>query len=282
MVISLRHFIITITSIFLSLGIGIFIGAIMDSQHLFIEQQKQLVSQIEDEFDSFKEKNYELLTEIESYKVEKEKERVFIKNVYNHLIKSTIDDLNVLIVNFSDEDNPIDIYNFMKDAKVRSVFYTKIDVTNKTYEDTILNDRKNIKEVSYNNNLELIKMDLNEVVHYFNREKNNGINKKNNSLDYIIIFDGIYNSDIKERKLERKSVVNMLSVLNTPIIVSEKTDSVHSYIGSYKKIGISSVDNINTYIGKISLLLLLNGDEGSYGEKDTADRLMPTDFSKLE
>ena len=43
----------------------------------------------------------------------------------------------------------------------------------------------------------------------------------------------------------------------------------------YQKQGISTVDNVDTIIGQISLALIMTGQEGNYGIKEGADALMP-------
>ncbi len=286
--ISLRHFIITITAIFLSLGIGIFIGAIMDSQHLFIEQQKQLVSQIEDEFDSFKEKNYQLLTEVENYKKEKERETIFINNVYNHLIENSLKGLNILIVNVSDEDILSDISSLLKEAGVNNVSYITINDMKEIDEygknDSIQREVKSSVEISYKNKAQIVKEDLHKVFTNKYEEDNNYLSENmsiniigeiNQSINYIILFDGNYKNHKKERDMVRKSVIGVLSETNIPLVTVEKSNAIYSLMPYYKKLGISTVDNIDTYIGKISMLMLMRENQGSYGENQTTNRLIP-------
>ena len=57
-----------------------------------------------------------------------------------------------------------------------------------------------------------------------------------------------------------------------PVVGIERTDQRPSRIAVYKENGISSVDSVDTQIGKVALALLLaGGPEGHYGLKSTAD-----------
>lgn len=70
---------------------------------------------------------------------------------------------------------------------------------------------------------------------------------------------------------------------NVPVVGVERTDERLSRIAVYKAKGISSVDSIDTNIGKVALAALLaGGPEGHYGLKRTAeDGTLPTPIEPL-
>lgn len=127
MVINMKYFIITIIAIFLSLSVGIVIGVVMDSQQLFINQQKQLVAQIEEEFYDFKQKNYQLTNRLESYQREKEKNDKFLNSIYDFLINDRLKGLNILLLKIYDNHNYTDVVNTLKKSGVNKVIQVTID-----------------------------------------------------------------------------------------------------------------------------------------------------------
>lgn len=52
---------------------------------------------------------------------------------------------------------------------------------------------------------------------------------------------------------------------------TEETSSVDAFEGH----GISSVDNVDSLAGRVALIFALDGTEGSFGVKESADRLLP-------
>jgi len=62
-----------------------------------------------------------------------------------------------------------------------------------------------------------------------------------------------------------------LASANAPAVGVEQTDAAHSAIAAYRKAGLSTVDDIDTAVGRLALVLLLDGaSPGQYGVKDSA------------
>jgi hypothetical protein len=61
-----------------------------------------------------------------------------------------------------------------------------------------------------------------------------------------------------------------------PAVGVETTRTTPSAIDAYRRSGLSSVDNLDTAVGRVALALLLAGArEGHYGVKDSADAVLP-------
>ena len=72
-----------------------------------------------------------------------------------------------------------------------------------------------------------------------------------------------------------KVIVEIAESYNIPVLGVEKLHVDFSYIPRYQTLGISTVDNVDTIIGQTSLVLVINGKEGHYGVKKSANSLMP-------
>jgi hypothetical protein len=60
------------------------------------------------------------------------------------------------------------------------------------------------------------------------------------------------------------------------VVGVERTDEEPSRIAVYRTRGFSSVDSVNTALGRVALAVLLaGGEEGHYGLKATADSAVP-------
>ena len=63
---------------------------------------------------------------------------------------------------------------------------------------------------------------------------------------------------------------------SVPVVGVERSDSDGSQIGFYDSQGLSAtVDSVDLMSGRVALAYALNGVEGDYGIKASADRLLP-------
>jgi hypothetical protein len=61
-----------------------------------------------------------------------------------------------------------------------------------------------------------------------------------------------------------------------PAVGVESTRATPSAVDTYRRSGLSSIDNVDSPVGRVALALLLaGGPEGHYGVKDTADEVLP-------
>lgn len=70
-------------------------------------------------------------------------------------------------------------------------------------------------------------------------------------------------------------LIDGLEAVGVSVVGVERSDEEASSVGAFEGHGISSVDNVETLAGQVALVFALAGAEGSFGVKDTADRLLP-------
>jgi hypothetical protein len=71
-------------------------------------------------------------------------------------------------------------------------------------------------------------------------------------------------------------VIAGATAVGVPVVGVEVSDTQPSQIPWYQSKGISSVDNLDTQAGQAALVYALAGDSGTFGEKSTADSLLPS------
>lgn len=288
MVINIKHFIITIIAIFLSLGIGIFVGVIIDSQQLFIEQQKVLVSEIEDEFDGFKQKNYELMSKLEEYKEENDRNDKFLDLVYYKLINESLVGSNIMVINLFSENDILDVKEALSNAGTNEIIEVNIynqseekvadmfkTMNNKSVNDVIMRDE--IKKINFEKIYSKISNKEYNMLPFYLKSIE-GFDYKGNmytDIDYVILVDNGFNIDNKYYKNARNKLIELINKNYIPIMVVEKSTEKTSSIPFYIELGISTVDNVDTKLGKIAMLGVLKGAKGHFGEKKTAEKLIP-------
>lgn len=84
-------------------------------------------------------------------------------------------------------------------------------------------------------------------------------------------------SDEQEAVLDRfeRGFARGLKATLVPAAGAERSTSAPSQVGWYEEQGLSSVDNADRTIGRAALVFALTGAKGSFGDKSTADGLLP-------
>ena len=100
---SMRFYIISIVSIFVALGIGIFIGFTMDTQEFVIEQQEIINEIIESQFETLINENKELKANVNTLESENEYKDEYINLSYESIIKGKLEGLKVGIIETSED-----------------------------------------------------------------------------------------------------------------------------------------------------------------------------------
>ena len=59
------------------------------------------------------------------------------------------------------------------------------------------------------------------------------------------------------------------------MVGTEPPDAPRSEIPLFQSVDVSSVDNLDSRIGQVSLVYVLSGEKGAFGVKPTADLLIP-------
>jgi copper transport outer membrane protein MctB len=71
------------------------------------------------------------------------------------------------------------------------------------------------------------------------------------------------------------SMLKGVTATHVPTVGVESTTTEPSSISFFQANGLSTVDDVDTTAGELALVYALMGDEGSFGVKSTADRLLP-------
>ena len=66
-----------------------------------------------------------------------------------------------------------------------------------------------------------------------------------------------------------------VTATRVPAVGVESTSTEPSSISFFGSNGLSSVDDIDLTAGELAMVGVLDGDEGAFGVKSTADRLLP-------
>lgn len=289
--INMRYFIVSLAAVFLALGIGIFIGFTVDGQEIFLNQQETLIDEMEYKFGEIRTENEELEENLNLKNQEIKNYEDFTNIIFPTLANSKLQNLNLAIIETNDDYIYNEIPSTIEKAggKVSLTLYIK-------------------KEFLLENSEK-----FNKVYNYFTKEKGEIVDKDNflaflsekvseailkqdtQTLEFlkkqdIIELKGEYTNNIdcfiiaggsasKEGLGMVKKVdiplIDKIKQYNISVIGVEQSNVKYSYMEQYKKQKISTIDNIDTLIGQYSLIEVIQGNDGNYGIKSSANLLVP-------
>lgn len=290
--INIKYYIISIAAIFISLGIGIFIGFNMNGQEIYLKQHQILVDSLENRFVEFKRDKENLEQNVRDLNIEKEKLSVFVGNIFYETVYNKLEGLNIAVIETTDRHFYDDINETLKLSGASIPIHVRYmdKIYNATEEQLQeINDltgavlEKNEDIINFINN-EIIKSfvskDINYVLNFLIDNEyiqyNYDFNElENSNIDSVVVTGGnAKNQELGAEQLN-VSLIRSLQEQQFKIIGVERLDIRQSHIPAFKDLNISTVDNIDSRMGKISLVYLLEGAQGHYGEKSTADSLAP-------
>jgi len=283
---NLKFFVIFVISIFAALGIGIYIGFTLDAQNLIVEQREDIVSEIEERFNFLTSENERLKKIIESITITNDNYENFIQSTYEEIIKNKLLGMNVSIIETNSD--------YMHSGTGSVLDVAGANLTSLiTINDKFL-DEQMMKSIYNKLGLDIPEGDIIEhamaivaecVIDGYRNEFISELSSEgfiqiagliNKPVDYIIIAGGsLSEEDERIDKIDR-TIVRVSRENNIGIIGVEKLDTFYSYMARYKELNISTIDNIDTAMGKVSLVLAMEGRPGHYGVKDTAEELVPS------
>jgi hypothetical protein len=91
----------------------------------------------------------------------------------------------------------------------------------------------------------------------------------------IVIVGGTTSSDDGRANLVDLPLIEKLSEIGATVVACEPANSATSYVPAWKRLDIATVDNADTSCGNVSLVYALAGEAAHYGQKRSADQLLP-------
>lgn len=285
MVANVKYYVVTIVSIFLAIGIGIFIGFMLNAQDILSSQREDIVSQLETKFDYLKEENEKVKGESQKIKEENERLEEFNDLVYQEMISGRLEGLNIAII----ETNDSYLYSEINKTLISAGGNV---LSSTTLKDLLITDKEKLKEI-YKTNIgkesteivndiveeltqSIIQGEVTPLITALNDEGYIDITGAyNEELDYIIMGGGTNKEDDNRYNLIDKTIIDIAKKNDISIVGIEKQDVKHSYVDKYKESRVSSVDNVESTIGKITLVLVMDGNPGNFGINPSAEAISP-------
>ncbi|MGE4283324.1 MAG: copper transporter [Clostridia bacterium] len=283
----ITYHIMTIAAIFIALGLGIFIGSMLNGEQLVMNQQSKIMSEMDEHNRMMSQENRQLRGEIVALSSEILQKSKLIESIFEQYMKDRLKDYNVAIITSSGKDLCSEVKLLLQFAGANILSITSINnisneevinVFNENQFESIPIIKKEVNMATYaaehlmysilsGNNAELIN-------HFAYMEFIDTEGDYSQMADYVIwIGPNEYGSEVMQ--LIDIPMLSIVKKMNIPSLVVEKSDSEYSSIDVFKNLGFSTVDNIDTIYGKIALSMVMKGVQGNFGIKDSSTSLLP-------
>lgn len=280
----MRYHIASLIAVFLSLALGILLGTIFVDERILAERQNQLVEDIRKDVEKVRADNKQLSDEIK-------RSDEFEQAVLPLMIQNKLAGKQIAIVASVSEDQTV--RNALQDVLTKSgarVFFIK--ATSATFslerkeieqrlsaffpEEGLTKDQlqeKIIKQLA----LSLASTDptfINELTGLKLLEVNGEMILP---VNQVIVFGGLENKTLLSLFQNDLALGDQFKKLGLPVVGVEVTEAKISSIPLFQKSDFPTVDNVETVSGQIALVMVLEGRQGNYGSKSTAQSILPKD-----
>ncbi|MFR5131529.1 MAG: copper transporter [Terrisporobacter sp.] len=286
--INMKYYIVTICAIFIALGVGILVGFNLNYDQALSKQQSEVLESFNTEFESLKVKNKNLHSQIEDLNGELDTIKEFVDKNIDALTQDVLTDKNTGIILTSENNDYSEIVEdlikkangtvsfniIVKDNINKADKLSEISMSlNKTFESSsdvinyiveCLNSAKNYDQLYALENLGVIKI-------------NNLDEKKYQDYDSVVLLGELTGKDAKIKfDQKEKIILNKLKENNKYLVAANQSKSDNTILKLYSENNISTIDNINEGIGKVSLTNLLKNQNvvGHYGTSDVSTEII--------
>jgi hypothetical protein len=273
-----KYYIILLIGIFLSLGLGILIGVTLENKDIIENQQILITRQIESEFSALRKETDMLRTNLEDIAKEKEQADSLCDYLFSKLTENRLKEVKISMISINASDAYYDLKQFLQlaGASIESSIIIEPELYTRQLDVTAVSDAGNEEmkepEKFYNIVAEELIFSVIEgcATPLVNRIKELHFISISNDLedysDVIILFGNgrekglqLYGNQYFDIEL-----IQAAKNLGLPIIAVEPVSVSRSAIPEYKKMGISTVENIDTILGKLALISILEADRNEF------------------
>ena len=264
--INMKYYIVTIGSIFLALGIGIIVGFNLNYDQELSKQQSEVLSQFEEKFDSLNEEKSDLNKQIDSLNEKYGKLKTYVSQNYNLLIADALTNKNTgIILTNEKNDYSEELESTIKEANGNLAF-------NIVIKDTIENSEK-LKEAAEATGIEIKSSQdcINYIIDSLNGETANSdleklakldlieiksLNKDYASYDSVVLVGENEDENMKNSfEVKEKNIISKLKSEKKYLVAVQREESTSEFIKLCSDLNISTIDNIDSEVGKISLTM---------------------------
>ncbi|MFZ5644080.1 MAG: copper transporter [Bacillota bacterium] len=283
MYLNLKYHIASLVAVFLAMGLGILIGSALPGDDVLAVHQQQLAGKLEAKMYTLSQKNNSLQSKVNLLETENNIKSQFENQVLPALVFQKLKGRSISIIATSGNDMTEGLLKTLTlaGAEVKSINLLNFSAVRD--EDELLK----ILNWPSEDKTKIIEKLSHEVSKSIVEGHTENIKKlEDENIVKVNGYYGVYLSDVillggshekgnqKARKID-SSIAKYFKERGINVYGIEESGVFYSYMNEYQKMGLTTVDNIDTIAGQVALVYAISGKPGHYGIKPTAKRLLP-------
>ena len=281
---NLKYHIVSLVAVFCALGIGIFVGSNLVGDDIFAEQQEQLVTRLEEEFQLLREQNRDTENELAVFKDTTDAYRLFCEQTSPLIISGKLAQHSVAVIQMNPSISPEKVIKTLEDSGAEVAYSVSFDW--KIGPDWNLLKLPQEKESPARK--ENYKRLADQVAAYLQSGtdtptlkalRENGFlsvtGTPGKAVHGAVFLEGSDEEVQDQFNNFNTRVVDAFVKGGVKVVIGENRDILYSTLDAYKIRRVTTIDNIDNAIGLTSMVFSLAGKTGHYGTGPTADRLIP-------
>jgi hypothetical protein len=286
MIIDLRYHIASLVAVFLALGIGILVGSAILGVDMLTGQQEQIAERLEIHLDELRDENQAAHAEVVQLQAEMELQSQFQKGILPYLVAGRLAGRQIALVEISTYPVDHNLPGLLKMAGAEVVSITKIpgglNLENHKSDLLSLGSWSSVSGDTLTSLLaeevaRAIVVGPSPVVKYLVDEGLIAVTGEyGRTLDTVVLVGGSgEDPEVAPVPVWGFPMIERFQGYGLLVCGVEERGAPVSQMKEFQAKLTNTVDNIDTVPGQFALVLSLAGQEGHYGVKDTAQRLMP-------
>ncbi|MGQ9540755.1 MAG: copper transporter [Armatimonadota bacterium] len=281
MLVDLRYHVVSLTAVFLALSVGMLIGGLF-LQTTPQETQQRLVRRIQEDL-------ARITAESNRNRRDFEQMEEALKMLAPYLVKERLKSRRVAVVQTGDDDRALaDTLKALREAGAETVSVTIVTgrwlELNDEEKRRLVKDLRALKPNLPDDFTAVVKALANGVALFgYDRAvqvlQRGGLVRTSGDYTlpcrYIVIVGGSVSPEsLRAGEIDRPLIRQWQSV-GVEVVAAERRDCASSHVPVYRETDISSVDCIDTALGRIVLPFLFGAENAAYGMKDSAEKVIP-------
>ncbi|MFZ5633255.1 MAG: copper transporter [Bacillota bacterium] len=280
---NLKYHIASLVAVFLALGLGILIGSAMPGDNALVKQQQQLTGLLESQLDLLRQKNESLLARVGNLEMDNNIQRQFGYQVLPELLGGKLNGRSVAIIETAGCVTPDEMIAALKMAGAAIQTTTVFNGAKMRDKDALLKKLNwpdmDEKKLTAKIGQEIARAILTGETRTLNILAGEQLLKVSgrygHPVDDVVIIGGSPDKGLINTENLDYPIIDCFRSRRVNIYGVEESRVAYSYMRDYQKKGITTVDNIDTIPGQVSLVYAMTGQPGWYGIKSTARKLLP-------
>lgn len=259
-----RYHLVTVIAVFMALGIGILLGGSI-GQDLFANEQMELVSRLEEKYSASRAENNRSSQRVNDLAKQTEQLDQLLRQMGDVLVQGKLAGKSIILLQL-DQGNLTDLTGFLQraGATVQSIITIK-DPDYLMANSMLARLAKNLAEP-----------DTSIMWMPFAQSKLELKGTVRSRPDAIVLIGNSPRNTLSKAQLFETGLVKELHKHNVRVIGAERTDTDDSVIPAYRTLKVPTVDNLDQAAGMLALVGLIQGKNGHFGIKQTAETLLPS------